>query len=189
MRLHLLEALADLRKKTPLSILKRRNISQSSIHAGFKRFLPFKNVTRSFTRPPKNVTRCFLTLGLPLRRERSSSPDQSVICNASALRGYRRIKNGHQKKTKTLNTKKPHLTMLGRAGRKKAPDMPGRWKVEGSTDTEPGHLADPRGGLWFCMGEVGFEPCAGITHAKETRILAAIGRDYNFRVDGHSEFS
>ena len=57
MRLRLLGGLADLRKKTPLSILKRRNISQSSIHAGFKRFLPFKNVTRSFTRPPKNVTR------------------------------------------------------------------------------------------------------------------------------------
>ena len=128
----MLGRLADLRKKTPLSILKRRNISQSSIHAGFKRFLPFKNVTRSFTDPPKNVTRCFLTSGLPLRRERSSSPDQSVICNASALRGYRRIENGHQKKTKTLNTKKPCITMLCRAGREKAPDMPGRWKVEGA---------------------------------------------------------
>jgi len=38
------------------------------------------------------------------------------------------------------------------------------------------------------MREIGFEPCTGITHTEETRIFAAIGRNDDFRVDGHSEF-
>jgi hypothetical protein len=153
MTLHLLGRLADLRKKTPLSILKRRNISQSSIHAGFKRFLPFKNVTRSFTRPPKNVTRtataaqrtvircrspvlCYVVWLVQNSQAQGSKTDTEVYTIAPPMsllppRERSSEKNLTQaEKSDMLSTayqsgtgaKKPHLTMLGRARRKKAPD-------------------------------------------------------------------
>lgn len=56
-------------------------------------------------------------------------------------------------------------------------------------DAKTGHLTNTRRGLGFRVREVGFKPCTGITHTEETRIFAAIGRDYNFGVDGHSELS
>ena len=93
-RLRLLKGLADLRKKTPLSILKTRNISRPSIHAGFKRFLALKNVTWNVTRPSENVTRCRYCRpendhrkNLGERRKKRNAPFFAelsvVICNAA----------------------------------------------------------------------------------------------------------
>ena len=115
MTLRLLKRLADLRKKSPLSIFKTHNISQSSIHAGFKRFLPFKNVTRSFTRPPKNVTRtataaqrtvircrsqvlCYVVWLVQNSQAQGSKTDTEVY-KKHRRRRYCRPENGHQKKT------------------------------------------------------------------------------------------
>ena len=149
MTLRLLEGLADLRKKTPLSILKRRNISQSSIHAGFKRFLPFKNVTRSFTRPPKNVTRLATAAQRTVIRCRSL-----VLCYVVWL-----VQNSQAQPSKTdteVYKTTPPMPLLPtrerssdkrrpKHGHKKAPPNNVR---QGRTQKSPGHAGALEGGRW-----------------------------------------
>ena len=68
-------------------------------------------------------------------------------------------------------------------------DSPNNVMLQNGVDAKSSHAANTRGGLWFRVGEVGFEPCTGITHTEEAGIFAAIGRGDDFRIDGHSEFS